>query len=208
MELQPKQRYIRYFQGLREKAKAIRQDPEREAAELERTADTLEAQLPLIFAASAAEKKSPARSANKKTPEVAKQKVTEATKTEAPEAAKADRGHYADDLHRFLATNGPSQVSRDIIPHLRTLHGDAIEPEPVRKLLKRAHRNGKSLVMRSPDFDPNEGVYMMAKNLDEKRQAYPEVYAEKAAASDPAPASEATSSDDDEGASENELLKE
>jgi len=163
MDHQTKHRYVRNYEGLRAKARSIREDPEKEAAELERTADYLEAQMPVIFPAEKAER----------------QPRVQPKKPKGPVTAKQDRGHYADDLHQFLADHGPAQISKDIVPHLRSIHGDTIEPEPVRKLLKRAHWSRKSLVMRSPEHEQGEGVYMLAKSIDEKEKAFPQVFIER-----------------------------
>jgi hypothetical protein len=160
MDRRPQQRYIRHYQDLRERAKSIRKDPEREAAELERTADLLESQLPFLF---------PPDEARALHPRPAPRPIASVTREDKP-------GFYAEDLRRFLAEHGPAQVSEDILPHLRSLHGDKVEADPIRKLLKRAHRNPQSLIMRSPSHERGAGVYTVARDLAEKRQAFPELY--------------------------------
>ena len=126
--------------------------------------------MPLIF---------PPQSAKARTQPKAKPPRRMTGKQKNPTTARGDRGFYADELQQFLAEHGPSQLSRDILPHLRSLHGEEIQVDPIRKFLKRAHHSTKSLIMRSPDHAQGEGVYTVAKDLADKRRAYPDLIADR-----------------------------
>ncbi len=104
MDQEAKQRYVRAYEGLRARAKSIRENPDAEAAQLERTADYLKAQLPQIF---------PNRTREKKPVGKAAKKASKPDKKAQPTvAAKTSRGHYAEDLIRFLAERDPRRSRR------------------------------------------------------------------------------------------------